>query len=338
MSNRVTLKGAPQNDGYYGNLKSDILNDAPATAADYSQRIVDLPIDTPSLINRDTEIKNLEKNLKVRGGFDGYMWQAPRAGRVRGTNEIFIFDGDHSKHLYRHAYPNRKTMPVQVIDVDSKEEIHKLFVQTNKTCKTSITAEQTFVHSYHAGDESAMKYADILNESGMYVYCSHEDGGKIGDQNGVEIRFGHLRSAIAAAADRGMVSEAKNLIMKCKNPIAAGKPIPGELLRSLCLLFSAYGEFRPGKACGLEFEQFFIDVVGRKFPERFGKNVERDCRSGFSKSYRMAAGIAQEIIEYQKDNPGTFKAASKGAYKRIQTSDLKRLAKSRPARGKKKTS
>ncbi len=52
----------------------------------------------------------------------------------------------------------------------------------------------------------------------------------------------------------------------------------------------------------------------------------------------MAAGIAQEVIEYQKDNPGTFKAASKGAYKRVQTSDLKRLAKSRPARGKKKTS
>jgi len=329
MSNRVTFKGIPQISGDYHGLKSSILKDAPLTAAEYSARNEDLPVNTPSLINRDTTIKNLKKNLKARGGFDGQMWQAPRAGRIRGTNEVFIYDGDHSKHLFRHAYPNAKTMPVQVVDVDSKQEIHKLFVQTNKTCKTSITREQTFVHGFHAGEKSAMKYEDVLKESGMYVYCSHEAGGKVGDQNGVEIKYGQLNLAMQHSDDPKMVTEAKNLIMKCKNPLADSRIMPGAPLRSLCILFSGYPHLRPNGECGTEFENFFLDAVGNKLPERYGRNVERDCRSGFPKLYRMAAGIAQEIVDHQKDQPGTFQAVSKGNYKRLRVADLKRLGKIR---------
>ena len=325
MSNRVTLKGVAQMTGVYHGLKNNILNDAPPTAALYSSRIVDLPVDTPSLINRDTEIKNLKKNLKVRGGFDGNIWQAPRAGRIKATGEIFIFDGDHSKHLFRATYPDAKTMPVMVTDVESKEEIHKLFVQTNKTCKTSITREQTFVHSVRAGEESAMKYEHALNESGMHVYCSHEDGGKVGDQNGVEIKYGQLKLAVQHSDDPKMVTEAKNLIMKCKNPLGPKRIMPGAPLRSLCILFSGYPHLRPSGKCGTEFEQFFLDAVGSKLPERYGSNVERDCRSGFPTLYRMAAGIAQEIVDHQKDQPGTFQAVSKGSYSRLRLHDLKRL-------------
>ena len=66
MSNRVTLKGIPQISGEYCGLKSGILADAPLTAAEYSARNEDLPVDTPSLINRDTTIKNLKKNSRIK--------------------------------------------------------------------------------------------------------------------------------------------------------------------------------------------------------------------------------------------------------------------------------
>jgi hypothetical protein len=164
----------------------------------------------------------------------------------------------------------------------------------------------------------------------MHVYCSHEEGGKIGDPTGPEVRFAHLKSAVLAAADPQMITEAKDLIMSCNNPLKKGKSvIPGALLRSICLLYTAYPKLRPGQECGDEFEEFFIGAVGNKLPERYGTNVERDCRSGFPKTYRMAAGIAQEIVDHQKDHPGTFKAVSKGAYNRVQKADLKRLAKAR---------
>tara|TARA_R100000808_G_scaffold6295_1_gene18864 strand:+ start:2144 stop:3154 length:1011 start_codon:yes stop_codon:yes gene_type:complete len=336
MSNRITMGGVPLPEGEYRGLKKNILLDAPKTAADYSARMEDLPINTPSLINRDTKLASLKKNMKVRGGFDGALWQAPRAGRVASTGEIYIFDGDHSKHLFMFAYPDAKTMPVQVIDVESKEEIHKLFVQTNATCKTPISSEQIFVHNYHAGDESVVKYATACKNAGLYVYCSHEDGGVVGDPMGTQIRFGHLKAAYQAADDPQMLTEAKNLIMKCKNPLAPSKIIAGPLLRSLCILFSTYPQLRPRGECGVEFEQFFLESAGNKVPDRFGSNIERDCRSGFPKSYRMAAGLAQEIVEHQKNQPGTFLAVSKGAQKRLMVGDLKRRAKKGPRKGSKK--
>ena len=333
MSNLITNKGIVQDS--YGDMSTKVINHAPKTASEYAARIEDLSVNTPSLINRDTEIKNLRKNLKVRGGFDGDMWQPPRAGRCADTDKVFAFDGDHSRHLFKMTYPDAKTMPMQVIDVETKADIHRLFVQTNKTCKTAITSEQTFVHSVYAGDENVQDYANILNNSGMYVYCSHEDGGSVGDDSGVPVKFNSLKAAVDASEEVEMVREAKELVMKCKNPRKEDKPISGEMLRSLCVLFSAYPALRPNGACGEEFEEFFIEAVGSKLPERFGKKVQEDCKSKFKSQYRMTAGLVHEIMEHQKDNPNTFVAVSKGAYKRIQKGDLRKHIDSRSSKNKK---
>lgn len=338
MSNRITKKGTPQTKGEYGSLKRDLIADAPMTAEDYITKIEDLLVDTPSLMNRDTKLSSLKRNLKNRGGFDGDLWQPPRAGRVRSTGETFVFDGDHSRHLFMHMYPEAQTMPMQVIDVDDKKDIHRLFYQTNKTCKTTISPEEVFVHQVHAEDSGVSKYADACYDTGMYVYGSHEEGATVGDPTGVMIKFSHLKAAYHAAENIGMLGDAKSLIMKCKTPLSPNKLMPGQLLRSLCLVFSAYPALRPDGDCGKEFEEFFVDSVGTKTPERYGKRVEQDCRSGYDKSYRMAAGIAQEINDHQKDQPGTFVAVSRGTHKRIFINDLKKLcarrkSQTRPTRG-----
>lgn len=325
MSNHITKNRTPRNSNDKVGVKIEVLVNAPMTAGDFSMRMEDLPVDTPSLINRDTEEKALKKILKSRGGFDGALWQPPRAGRVKSTGEVYIFDGDHSKHLFRLANPTATTMPVQVVDVDSKRDIHRLFVQTNNTCKTPISSEQIFVHNVHAGDLSVVKYEDACTVAGLKVYCSNEPGGSVGDSNGTEIKFGDLKAAFHSATDMDVLLEAKELIMKCTNPLGTKSLLPGSMFRSLCILFSAYPNLRLQNECGLEFENFFLESVGNKTPERFGKIVERDCRSGFAKSYRMAAGLAQEINEYQKDNPNSFVGVSKGAYSRIMLSDLKRF-------------
>ena len=326
MSNHITKDRIARGASDEVKVKIEVLSAAPLTASEFSGRMEDLPIDTPSLINRDTEEKALKKILKSRGGFDGALWQPPRAGRIKSSGEVYIFDGDHSKHLFKLANPDATTMPVQVIDVDSKRDIHRLFVQTNNTCKTPISSEQIFVHNVHAGDSSVAKYEDACTVAGLKVYCSNEPGGVVGDAAGTEVRFGDLKAAFHSVTDIDVLLEAKELIMKCSNPLGTKSLLPGPVFRSLCLLFSAYPNLRPQNECGLEFEKFFMESVGSKTPERFGKIVERDCRSGFAKSYRMAAGLAQEINDYQKDNPGTFSAASKGAYNRIMLADLKRFS------------
>lgn len=325
MSNHITKNRAPlTSDAAASAMKKEILTAAPLTAADFSSRIEDLSVDTLSLINRDTKIESLNKIVKRRGGFDGDLWQPPRAGRIRATGEVFIFDGDHSRHLYKIFHPEAKTMPIQVIDVDSKEEIHILFRDANATCKTQISPDQIFVHNVHARDKTAMKYSAAAEAAGLYVYCSSEPGGTAGDPSGEEIHFSDLKTAFHSASDTQILSEAKKLIMSCKNSLGKKNVIPGPLFRSLCLVLSAYPDLRPGQDCGQEFTQFLVESVGNKTPERYGKNIERDCRSGLAKSYRMAAGLIQEINDYQKDRPGTFKAVSKGAQSRIMMSDLKR--------------
>ena len=327
MSNSVTLNGVKQKSGVYKGLQKNIIVGAPKTAAQYCDRMQDLPVSTPSLINRDTEIKALKKNMAVRGGFDGDLWQPPRAGRIRSTGEIYIFDGDHSRHLYIHAHPEAKTMPVQVIDVDCKGDIHSLFVQTNSSCKTSITSEQILVHNYHAGSKPASDIASLCAESGLFIYCSHEEGGSIGDLSGVQITLGHLNQIIVVTKEANLVKEAKDLILSCKNPFGQKKVLSGPSLRSLCQLFVSYPELRPSGKCGEEFAQFFIDSVGNRTPIKYFKIVERDCRSGVKNLYRMAVGIVSEIIEYQKDSPGTFAAACTGNNIRLTYTNINKFAK-----------
>jgi len=326
MSNYITKDRKALASDETSSVKIDVLCNAPMTADEFSMRMEDLPVETPSLINRDTEERALKKILKSRGGFDGALWQPPRAGRVKSTGEIYIFDGDHSKHLFMLANPTARTMPVQVIDVESKKDIHRLFVQTNNTCKSPITPEQIFVHNVHTGDLSAKRYEEACKTAGLKVYCSNEPGGVVGDQNGIEVKYGDLKLAFGAVDDVQVLREAKELILKCSNPFGTKNILPGSIFRSLCILFSAYPNLRPQKECGLEFENFFLESVGNKTPERFGKIVERDCRSGFKRSYRMAAGLAQEINDHQKDNPSSFMGVSKGAYNRIMLSDLKKFS------------
>ncbi len=327
MSNSVTLNGVKQKSGVYKGLQRNIITDAPRTSAEYCNRIQDLSINTPSLINRDTEIKALKKNMAVRGGFDGDLWQPPRAGRIRSTGQIYIFDGDHSRHLYIHAHPDAKTMPVQVIDVDSKSDIHDLFVQTNSSCKTSISSEQILVHNYHAGSKSASEIANLCAEAGLYIYCSHEDGGSIGDLSGVEIKHTQLKQTMNVTKDANLIKEATNLILSCKNPLGQKNTLPGPVLRSLCQVFVSYPELRPSGKCGEEFTQFFIESVGSRTPIKYFKNVERDCRSGVTSLYRMSVGLVGEIIDYQKDSPGTFTAACRGNNIRLTYTDINKFAK-----------
>ena len=317
MSNRITIKGAPLSAGDYEELNIDhVLSGAPQTAQEMAQRLEDLSVDTPSLVNRDTEIKNLLKLVKSRGGFDGCIWQAPRAGRVKGTGECYIFDGDHSRHLFKAMYPTALTMPMEVIHVDSKEEIHKLFVQVNKSGKNAITSEQVFVHMVLAKDKTALKYDAVCKKAGLAIYCSHEASGTAGDASGVKIKMGHLSAALAAASDmRGepdteILSEARELLMQT-NTFKPDGYMPGWIYQSLCVIFSEYSELRPTGENGEEFKNWFLRKTFDDSAEEWGLNVKKDCTGGFPVTNRMAAGIISEIRRYQKTHPDSFAGKNK---------------------------
>ena len=166
-----------------------MVHPAPTTSQQLLARIEDIPVDTPSLVNRDTLEKNLKKILQSMNGFDGRIWNEPRVARVTSTGEEYIYDGDHSRHLYRLNHPAEKTMPAKIVDVERKEEVHNLFVQANCKGKTAINAEQIFVHTYLGGCPVAKQMAESLQSVGLKIYCSAEVGGTAGDVNGYFTKY-----------------------------------------------------------------------------------------------------------------------------------------------------
>ena len=161
-----------------------MVHPAPTNSQQFLARIEDIPVDTPSLVNRDTLEKNLEKILQSMNGFDGRIWNPPRVARITSTGEMFIYDGDHSRHLYRWYHHTEETMPAKIVDVERKEDVHNLFVQANCKGRTAINAEQIFVHTYLGGCPVAKQLAESLQLTGLKVYCSAEIGGTAGDPSG----------------------------------------------------------------------------------------------------------------------------------------------------------
>lgn len=263
MSNKITIKGVPISgplvDALYPSqlkLFSAPLPEAP-TAASYREQFIDVPVDVPSRVNRDTELKNLTKILKEAGGFDMKQWTSPKVARMPdGT--LYLFDGDHSRAIYRAYYPQQKTMPAKVIDIDTIEEYHLLFVRYNAKGKTPIRAEDVFVHMYHAKDTETIELAKSLTDAGLFIYCSHEEEGTVGDREGMRIKVGAAKTAFKTQAKTmKLLNAPKNrrystavrdsvAILKSAGLSSSREDsIPGELLEGLVMLLGCYPSLRP---------------------------------------------------------------------------------------------
>ena len=267
MSNVVTISGAP----ITGTLSANVRNAEQAelfktfvngphrstlSASLYKNRIQNLSVGIPSLINRDTEFKNLLKVVRETGGFDMRMWNPPRVALIEGTGEMFLFDGDHSRALYREYFPNAATMPCEVIEVASKKDVHLLFVRFNAKCKSNISAEVIFVHEFHAGLVEIISDEAKLRSAGLLVYCSHEPGGIVGDFNGMRVKIGAARKAFRIAelaqsqhrAAKGYTTAVRDAVQMLKNAGLSSTQedmIPAELLGGLTMVLSLYPILKP---------------------------------------------------------------------------------------------
>ena len=173
-------------------------------------RIEHVPVNIPSYKNRKTNAQTIKKYLKARGGmFDRRIWQEPLVAELPdGTR--YLFDGDHRRTLYRMAYPDKETMPVQVVSVESKQEISRLFVNINKTGRKSLTKNEVFVHEFLGGNEEAIKTGKILNECGLQVSLgTDEEGTYVGNKLGPQVQIEGFRKAVnQAGANAVKVSSA----------------------------------------------------------------------------------------------------------------------------------
>jgi hypothetical protein len=299
------------------------VNPIPASAKALSERIVDMPVDTPSLVNRDTTLKNLKKILSVSGGVDGHKWQSPRAGRVRETGEAFIFDGDHSRHIFCFYNPEAETMPMRVIEVESKAQIHDFFVNVNAKGRTPINAEQIFVHEYLAGHQEAQEIAADLEAVGLRVYCSNERDGTAGDTNGYLTKIGSAKRCLKLCKKTykplKVYEEAVRFLGSCLEQnssswSACRDRLPGELVGGLICFFIAYPDFREG---GKHYEKLY-DYFASEFSYKKVTRVAEFLKENYSSITNYAEySIGRGLAKFVNDERDSFGLQEKLDYRNI---------------------
>ena len=278
----------------------------PMNALDYVSVLEDVSVDIPSLVNRPTEKSAIEKILASKDGFDGAVWDPPRVARIKSTGKMYLFDGDHRRALWKVFFPNEKTMPMRVVEVDSIEDIHANFVQVNHSGKNKMTAEQIFVHDFLSGDEEAKQYEKDFKAAGIKIFCSWDAKGTAGDSDGVYMKYHGAKKLISLAKKANKKGLKGNLAQQTidllrqvcdENAVSAwqsepAKPLKAELAGGLLLALGAWSnlcaspEFSKWLKSKLEYSS--VSQLAEDFKSSGGSIVNHA-------QYSICKGIMNEI-------------------------------------------
>ncbi len=307
-----------------------------STLKAYLNSIELISIDVKSLINRDTCDTVIKKLIKNGNGFDFSMWNPPLVGRLP-NGDMLLYDGDHSRALYRMFFPKAKRMPVRVKEFESKAEIHNEFVKVNSTCITPLTKEEIFVHEVHGKNPEAMDLCKKIEEIGCSVYCSHESGGIVGKIDGPSVGVVALKKVISFSEhDLNFAAQAVDTIMSAAatHKREIGFKFPNELLGGLTQIYVSV----PGLADSNVFRKWFSSRVGvaslksfaseakneggnihnhadysaaRGLLKMFRQAVEAEIISGYVGKVPTTAVLKKFSPEYKKKHKAKLKAAKK---------------------------
>lgn len=299
------------------------------------ESIEEVPINVKSIINRDTCDTNLKKILSNAGGFDFTMWNPPLVGRLPDGTQ-YLYDGDHSRALYKMANPGEDTMPCRIKYFDSVEEIHREFVKVNSSCITTLSKEEIFVHEVHGKVPEAVEMCKKVEEIGCSVYCSHEPGGIVGNIDGPSVGVVTLKKVLSFTGDDLIyAAKAVDTINEAskRDSHDLSFRFPNELLGGLTQLYVSI----KGLSDSMAFRDWFKGRIGMQSLKSFasdakilGGNVHNHA------DYSAARGMLQmfrEAVadEYVKDYIGKVPTANalkkfSPEYKKKQKKIAKRKA------------
>ena len=201
--------------------------------------VKDIPVNTPSHINRKTLATTLRKYLKVGGGFDRGLWQPPLVAQLP-NGKLLLFDGDHRRALWKLAYPNDTTMPAQVVAVKNINEISALFVVINKSGRKSLSADEVFVHEALSGDVDALATEKVLSFCNLSVSLGTGAKGSVAgsakgifSKNPVTVRITGFKNTLRQT-DKDAVRKASEFLQKV---YPSDDSLNHELLAGLSYIF-----------------------------------------------------------------------------------------------------
>lgn len=126
------------------------------------------PATIKSYKNRQTKASTLHRYTKGMG-FDPRLCLPLVIAQLKNGKRILL-DGDHRLHLCKLYLGDNEPIQAMIIEVDSIEEVHELFVKLNKDGRTDISPEEEFVQRYYSKiDDNALSLGSVLEKCGLKV-------------------------------------------------------------------------------------------------------------------------------------------------------------------------
>ena len=172
-------------------------------------KTMNVSVEIDSHLNRKTTRKALRQYVEPEG-FDMRLWDPPHVAELPNGEQL-LFDGDHSRHLWKKAFPNRTEMPAVICPVESKQEISRLFVHRNKTGRIALTASEIFVLEHHAEDAEAIKLGKNLSACGLNVSLgTNVPGDTVGDlKSNMRVNIQGFKKAVQSSSVKSCMSAAR---------------------------------------------------------------------------------------------------------------------------------
>jgi hypothetical protein len=312
MANKIT--------GVLKKSKNSSINGLPGKQVKVSTDIL-------SKINRETKAKVLARYTK--DGFDWSKWTLPIVAQFP-NGEVYLLDGDHRRHMHKQFLPDRTEMSAWQIQVDSEEHYHQLFTQINSTHRKNVNPDEQFIHRVYAGDEAAVILRDQLENCGLSVRGSPEDGGTLGASGSPHVKSRDFEKALKTS-DEASVKKAVKIIEKSWTrdiyPKWADR-MHGDLLQAFSIIYHNYKYLSDGSDFQKDFDAWAGTVLSTNPPNE----VVREYRKKGSKfsafaRFRGHSTALAIVFEFRKANFRGARTDRKSRQSKLPPKNIKRLIK-----------
>ena len=283
---------------------------------------VKVPVDVPSKVNRQTCAKRISRYTK--NGFDWNKWNPPIVAQLP-NKEQYLLDGDHRRHMFKQFYPQETEMNAWLIQIESINEYHKLFVDINSEFRKNVNGDEAFVHKVLAGDKKSLILESQLINCGVSVNGSPEQGGTVGANNSRTVKISGFKRALKIS-DEASVKKAVEVIESswdvARYPKWSDK-IHGELLQGFSAIYRNYKCLSNGSDVQKDFESWVHTVLSTNPPDVVASDYKK---KGGARQHKQGYSIALAIIsEFRKSNLHNALAPVKKKQSALPPKNVKRF-------------
>tara|TARA_R110000824_G_scaffold45206_3_gene130865 strand:+ start:81 stop:1016 length:936 start_codon:yes stop_codon:yes gene_type:complete len=285
-------------------------------------QMVMVSVDVRSKVNRKTDASRISRYTKK--GFDWNKWSLPTVAKLMDSDERYLLDGDHRRHMFKQFHPEATEMPAWEIEVESAEHFHKLFVEINSTCRKNVNGDEAFIHMVHAGDAAAIALRDQLINCGISVNGSPEAGGVQGAPNARFVKINSFKRALKVS-DEKSVERAVKIIdgaWDAERYPSWGDKIHGELLQGFAVLYRNYKRLSDDSDFQKDFETWVETILSSNPPNEVASEYKR---KGGAPQHRQGYAIAYAIItEFRKCNMHNALCSTKKKQDNLRLKNIRR--------------